>query len=97
MSWGSKKLRGHVSTRMGVFVGGIRTSYAVDPGLQDTIVPLGSAQISALATRNTSAVSVHHTNAVRPPALPGELNNYLNSGRRAGLLPAPYLAGSALE
>lgn len=88
--WGSKKLRGSVSTRIGVFVTGMKTKYAVDTGLQDTIVPISTAQINALAPRLVASVYVSHDNRHPYPALPRELTTLITGeGRRT--LPS-YLA-----
>ncbi len=82
MAWFARQLRGTISTRAGVFVAGYKTKFAVDPGLQDTIVPIASAQISALASRNTSSVYVYHDNR-NPPMLPPQNIRYFP--RRASL------------
>jgi len=84
--FGSTKLRGHVSTRRGVVIPGMKTKYAVDPGLQDTVAPIACAQISALAPRNTSYVTVRHVNNPGLSTLPDTLR-YLNTGSGRGLLP----------
>jgi hypothetical protein len=83
----SKKLRGWVSTRYGFYVGGMKTKFGVDPGLQETIVPIANAQVSALAPRNTAAIYITHDNR-QPRILPPNLR-YLeeNQGATAGLLP----------
>lgn len=76
MSLFARQLRGTISTRTGVFVPGYKTKFAVDPGLQDTIVPIASAQISALASRNTSSIYIYHDNR-NPPILPPQNVRYL--------------------
>jgi len=85
----SKKLRGTVSTRWGILVGGMKTKYSVDPGLQDTIVPIANAQISALSERNTSTIYVSHTNTepqMLPPYLRYLEENPNNFARPMGLM-----------
>jgi hypothetical protein len=99
MAFGGK-LRGSITTRYGVFIGGMKTHFEVDPGLQDTIVPIANAQISALAPRNVSAIYISYHNT-QPQMLPDSLR-YLeqNQGGGAGLLPGgigrrvlPFLDG----
>jgi hypothetical protein len=81
----SKKLRGSVSVRFGVIVPGMKTKYSVDPGLQDTVVPIANATISALAPRNTSVIYISHSNS-QPAMLPPNLE-YLEENRGARLIP----------
>lgn len=75
-----KKIKGCVSTRIGVFISGFKTKYSVDPGLQDTIVPIATAQMNALGQRSTASVYVTHDNRYLT-ALPNNLE-YLNLGGR---------------
>jgi len=85
--WGSKKLRGSVSTRIGVFVTGTKTKYAVDTGLQDTIVPIATAQINALAPRLVASLYVTHDNRQPQAALPPDLATLITSRDRIRALP----------
>jgi len=87
--FGSTKLRGSVSTREGIFVTGYKTKFAVDPGLQDVIVPIACAQVSALATRPCAAVYVDWSNRFSQPALPSSLQALIEGGSRRGAL-MPY-------
>lgn len=81
----SKKLRGYVSTRYGFIVGGMKTKFGIDPGLEDVIVSIANAQISALAPRNVAAIYITHDNR-QPAMLPNSLR-YLEENQGAGLLP----------
>lgn len=81
----SKKLRGYVSTRYGAIIAGMKTKFSVDPGLQDTIVPVADAQISALAPRNVAAIYVSYSNS-QPAMLPSGLR-YLEENNGTGLIP----------
>jgi len=92
--WGGK-LRGRVRTTVRFFSKSYDTQYRVDPGLEDTITPISNAQISAMASRNTSYVSVHHSNNPTFSTLPSNLR-YLNTGRR-GLLPGAGYGYPLLE
>ena len=83
-----RKLRGWVSTRAGIVLAGYKTKFAVDPGLEDVIVPIANAHMNALGRRATSSIYVTHDNR-QAMALPSNLR-YLSehdgSERRA--LPA---------
>ncbi len=85
-----RKLRGQVSTRAGVFVAGFKTKCAVDPGLEDIVVPIANAQINALGRRETSSVYVTHDNR-QARALPNNLN-YLSQGRDSNRRALPAYA-----
>jgi hypothetical protein len=70
-----RRLTGEVSTRVGVFVAGYKTNYAVDPGLEDTIVPIATAQMNSLSRRVTSAISINHNNQQPISAFPQNVRN----------------------
>ena len=73
-----RKLRGWVSTRAGVIVAGYKTKFAVDPGLEDVIVPIANAHMNALGRRVTSSIYITHDNR-QARALPNSLR-YLSEG-----------------
>ena len=81
-----RRLKGSVSTRSGVFVSGYKTKYRVDPQLQDTVTPIATAQLNALAERNTASVAVYHNNRHPFENLPENLR-YLGAGGRSRALP----------
>ena len=83
-----RRLTGFVSTRVGVIVTGYKTKFGVDPGLEDVIVPIATAQTNALGRRATASVYVSHSNRQPMSALPDSLRylNYGNASRR-GLVP----------
>lgn len=78
-----KKIKGCISSRIGIFISGFKTKYAVDPGLQDTVVPIATAQLNALGQRSTASVYVTHDNQ-HLTALPKNLK-YLDMGNSRNL------------
>jgi len=88
-----KKLKGRVSTRVSIGVEGYRTRYVVHPGLQDTIVPIATAHLNALASKSLSTIYITHDNRY-PAALPNNLEGLvldrsrgLRPGLASGLIP----------
>lgn len=89
MAWYSRQLRGTISTRAGVFVAGYKSKFAIDPGLQDTVVPIVTAQLNALGARNVSSVYVYHDNR-HPPVIPPV-------PQVVQVAPRPYFSRSSLD